>query len=114
MGGGSLPQSCFGDFAQNEEDPVRKSLPVFAADAIIEAMPVFGKKLKGFDREDAKMTAVESRSSSPVRIERDESGQSCIRGLFPSGEGAGYAGGIVSAAVDGIKTAEKTIKVIFS
>lgn len=114
MGGGSLPQSCFGDFARNEEDPVRKSLPVFAADAIIEAMPVFGKKLKGFDREDAKMTAVESRSSSPVRIERDESGQSCIRGLFPSGEGAGYAGGIVSAAVDGIKTAEKTIKVIFS
>ena len=71
---------------------MRKSLPVFAADAIIEAMPVLGKKLKGFDREDAKMTAVESRSSSPVRIERDESGQSCIRGLFPSGEGAGYAG----------------------
>ncbi len=113
MGGGGLPQSCFGEFAGNKEDPVRKSIPGFAADAIIEAMPVLGKKLRGFDSEDAKMTAVESRSSSPVRIERDESGQSCIMGLYPSGEGAGYAGGIVSAAVDGIKAAEKTIKVIY-
>lgn len=114
MGRGGLAESRFGEFRDNDEDTVRKSLPLFAAEAIIEAVPVMGRKLKGFDDLCAKMTAVESRSSSPVRIKRDENGQSCINGLFPAGEGAGYAGGIVSAAVDGIKTAEKVIKVIFS
>ena len=72
-------------------------------------MPHFGKKLTGFDRADAKMTAVESRSSSPVRILRDNNMQSNIRGLIPAGEGPGYAGGIMSAAVDGIKAAERVI-----
>ncbi len=67
---------------------------------------MFGRQLAGFDRYDAVMTGVESRSSSPVRLLRDESGQSAIAGLYPCGEGAGYAGGIMSAAVDGIRCAE--------
>ena len=81
-------------------DPVRNSLPDFAVDSIVEAMPHLGRKLCGFDAPEAVMKAVETRSSSPVRILRDESGQSSIGGLFPAGEGPGYAGGIVSAAVD--------------
>ena len=68
---------------------------------------MLGKKLRGFDDPDAVLTAVETRSSSPVRITRDASGQSTIRGLYPCGEGAGYAGGIMSAAADGIRIAEK-------
>jgi uncharacterized FAD-dependent dehydrogenase len=84
------------------------SLPPYAIDAIREALPAFGKQLRGFDREDAVLTSVESRTSSPVRITRDpESLQSLnVRGLYPCGEGAGYAGGILSAGVDGIKVAE--------
>jgi uncharacterized FAD-dependent dehydrogenase len=84
------------------------SLPAYAIDAIREALPVFGRQLSGFDRDDAVLTGVESRTSSPVRITRDaESLQSLnVRGLYPCGEGAGYAGGILSAGVDGIKVAE--------
>ena len=74
-----------------------------------EALPVFGRKIKGFDLPDALLTGVESRTSSPVRIHRDENGQSAIAGLYPAGEGAGFAGGIMSAAVDGIKTAMRII-----
>lgn len=88
---------------------VRNSLPDFAVSAIEEAMPKLAKKLKGFDSPDAVLTAVESRSSSPVRIPRDENHESNIKGLYPAGEGAGYAGGIMSAAVDGIRTAESII-----
>ncbi len=71
-------------------------------------LPAFGKQIRGFDRADAVLTGIESRTSSPVRITRDpESLQSLnVRGLFPGGEGAGYAGGILSAGVDGIKLAE--------
>lgn len=66
------------------------------------------KKMEGFDRDDAVLTAIESRSSSPVRILRDETCQALgIKGIYPAGEGAGYAGGIVSAATDGIKVAIK-------
>ena len=83
-------------------------------EAIIEAMPYLGKKLKGFDREDAIMTAVETRSSSPVRVIRGENLQSSVKGIFPAGEGPGYAGGIMSAAVDGIKVAEQVLAVIIS
>jgi hypothetical protein len=85
-----------------------QALPDYAIDAILEALPAFGKQLRGFDRDDAVLTAVESRTSSPVRITRDaESLQSLnVRGLYPCGEGAGYAGGILSAGVDGIKIAE--------
>ncbi len=83
-------------------------LPAFAVDSLKEALPLMDKKLKGFASPGAVMTAPETRSSSPVRIIRDkESLQSEIAGLYPCGEGAGYAGGITSAAVDGIKIAEK-------
>jgi hypothetical protein len=81
-------------------------LPDFAVKALREAIPQLGKKLKGFDSEDAVLTGVETRSSSPIRIPRDATFQSNIKGIFPAGEGAGYAGGIVSAAVDGIRAAE--------
>ncbi len=113
-GGGRLPQTNYRAFQEDREDPVRKSLPEFASEAIIEAMPHLGRRLQGFDGDDVKMTGVETRSSSPVRILRHEDGQTDIRGLYPAGEGPGYAGGIVSAAVDGIRTAEKIMAVIFS
>ena len=82
-------------------------LPEYISNSIKEAMPVFGKKIKGFDREDAILLGVEARTSSPVIIERDENYTSSIEGLYPCGEGAGYAGGITTAAIDGIKVAEK-------
>jgi len=86
---------------------LRHVLPGFAVDAMREAMPVFGQKIKGFDMPDAVLTGVETRTSSPLRIERDHDLQSpTVRGLYPGGEGAGYAGGILSAAVDGIKLGE--------
>ena len=81
-------------------------LPEKITGAIAEALPQLDGKLKGFAGADAVMTAPETRSSSPVRIIRDESRQSRVRGLYPTGEGAGYAGGIMSAAIDGIMTAE--------
>ena len=84
------------------------SLPAYAIEAIREALPAFGRQIRGFDRDDAVLTGVETRTSSPVRITRDhETLQSLnVRGLYPAGEGAGYAGGILSAGVDGIKVAE--------
>lgn len=82
-------------------------LPDFAIEAIREAIVAFGRKIRGYDMDDALLTGVETRTSSPVRITRDRSFQSVnTRGLFPGGEGAGYAGGILSAGVDGIKLAE--------
>ncbi len=82
-------------------------LPEFAVAAIREALPMFDRQIKGFAMRDAVMTGVETRTSSPIRIRRDESFQSMnTRGLFPAGEGAGYAGGILSAGVDGIRVAE--------
>jgi uncharacterized FAD-dependent dehydrogenase len=94
------PGVLFGDLSP--------ALPAYAIEAIREALPAFGKQIRGFDRDDAVLTGVESRTSSPVRISRDpDSLQSLnVRGLYPCGEGAGYAGGILSAAVDGIKVAE--------
>ena len=88
-------------------------LPPFVAETIQLALPVLGKKLAGYDDPDAVMTAVESRSSSPVRIPRDATGQSTILGLYPCGEGAGYAGGILSAAADGMRCAEHIYHSIF-
>lgn len=84
-------------------------LPGVITDALKEALPRLEQNLKGFAAQDAVLTAPETRSSSPVRILRDESRQSAIRGLYPTGEGAGYAGGIMSAALDGIQTAEAII-----
>ncbi|MDY3986135.1 NAD(P)/FAD-dependent oxidoreductase [Dysosmobacter sp.] len=81
-------------------------LPPFVAETLEQALPILGRKLKGYDQPDAVLTAVESRSSSPVRIPRDETYQSSLRGLYPCGEGAGYAGGILSAAADGMRCAE--------
>jgi uncharacterized FAD-dependent dehydrogenase len=82
-------------------------LPDYAIAAIREAIPIFGRQLPGFDDPDAVLTGVETRTSSPVRITRGQDYQSLNTcGLFPAGEGAGYAGGILSAAVDGIKVAE--------
>jgi uncharacterized FAD-dependent dehydrogenase len=83
-------------------------LPPEATVAIREALPAFGRQIRGFDRDDAVLTGIESRTSSPVRITRDnQTLQSLnVRGLYPGGEGAGYAGGILSAGVDGIKLAE--------
>ena len=82
-------------------------LPDFAVVAIREALTAFGRKIKGYDMTDAVLTGVETRTSSPIRIKRGEDLQSInTRGLFPAGEGAGYAGGILSAGVDGIKIAE--------
>ena len=82
-------------------------LPGFLTEAMEEALPLLERKLRGYAQPDALLTAVETRSSSPVRILRDESGQSALRGLYPCGEGAGYAGGILSAAADGMRCAEK-------
>ena len=84
------------------------SLPDYAITAIREALPAFGKQIRGFDRDDAVLTGVETRTSSPIRITRDAQSLQSLntRGLYPAGEGAGYAGGILSAGVDGIKVAE--------
>jgi uncharacterized FAD-dependent dehydrogenase len=80
--------------------------PEFVTNSLREAIPLIDRKIKGFALPDAVLTAVESRSSSPVRIVRGEDLQSSVKGLYPCGEGAGYAGGIMSAAVDGIRVAE--------
>jgi uncharacterized FAD-dependent dehydrogenase len=83
------------------------ALPDFAIEAIREALPAFEKQIKGFSRHDAILTGIETRTSSPLRITRGKDLQSLnTRGLFPAGEGAGYAGGILSAGVDGIRIAE--------
>ena len=88
------------------------ALPEYATDAIREALPAFGRQIRGFDRDDALLTGVETRTSSPVRITRDHDTLQSVntRGLYPAGEGAGYAGGILSAGVDGIKVAEAVAK----
>lgn len=107
-----VPSQAFGSVAPTYTRGVvpsdlREVLPDYVCDALAEALPYFGKKIRGFDAPDAVMTAVESRSTSPVRIVRNESMQSLsLRGLYPIGEGAGYAGGIISAAIDGLKCAE--------
>ncbi len=111
-GGDFTPPRCTMSEFLDEEDvsgnaaAVRGSLPDFAADAIREAVPDFARKIKGYDDPSAVITAVETRSSSPVRIIRNDDGQSVsVKGLYPAGEGAGYAGGITSAACDGIRAA---------
>ena len=133
MGGGdySAPAQLVGDFvagrastALGEVQPSYKPgirltdlaplLPPDAIAAMREALPVFGRQIRGFDRDDALLTGIETRTSSPLRITRDvDTLQSLgLRGLFPGGEGAGYAGGILSAGVDGIKVAEAVARSI--
>lgn len=127
LGGGNYdaPGQLVGDFIANRPSTefgtvlpsykpgvhlgdLNPSLPAYAIDAIREALPAFDKQIKGFAMQDAVLTGVETRTSSPIRIKRkDDDLQSLnTRGLYPAGEGAGYAGGIMSAAIDGIKVAE--------
>ena len=106
------PSTDFGSVQPSYTPGVRlgdlgSSLPDYAIEAIREALPAFDRQIKGFAMADALLTGVETRTSSPIRIKRGEDCQSLnTRGLYPAGEGAGYAGGILSAAVDGIKLAE--------
>ena len=107
------PSTAFGAVLPSYKPGVKlgdlaPTLPAYAIDAIREALPAFGRQIRGFDRDDAVLTGVETRTSSPVRITRDDvTLQSLnVRGLYPAGEGAGYAGGILSAGVDGIRVAE--------
>jgi uncharacterized FAD-dependent dehydrogenase len=90
-------------------------LPHYAIEAMREALPVFGRKIQGFDMHDAVMTGVETRTSSPLKISRGEDYQSLnTPGLYPAGEGASYAGGILSAGVDGIKVGEALARSLMS
>ena len=98
-----IEPQCKGDFTWADLSGI---LPEVCNEAFVEGMEVFGKQIRGFDRPDAILSGVESRTSSPVRICRDENLQSVIKGLYPCGEGAGYAGGITSAAMDGLRVAE--------
>ena len=124
---GKIPVQLFGDFKKNrissefgEVVPetkgefafanVRQVLPDDVASSIEEGIAAFEKKIKGYSRDDTLLLGIESRTSSPVKILRDDSMQSNIRGMYPCGEGAGYAGGITSAAMDGIKVAMQIIK----
>ena len=84
-------------------------LPEFLCQSLAEALPVLDGKVRGYACPDAVLTAVETRSSCPVRILRDEAGLSPVRGLWPCGEGAGYAGGLMSAAADGLRAAERVL-----
>lgn len=127
-GGGSVaPASTLGAFLHKEKpngfgeitpsytpgvapSDLWRVLPPFVAAGIAEGMKAFGRQLRGFDREDAVLTGVETRTSAPLRILRGENMESASHaGLYPVGEGAGYAGGIVSAAIDGLKAAEAVI-----
>lgn len=91
------------------------ALPDYAITALREALPAFDRQIPGFAKHDAVLTAVETRTSSPLRITRDSDGQSLtVRGLYPAGEGAGYAGGILSAAIDGIRVAEAVTRAILT
>lgn len=107
-GGYDPVTSRWGDFKEGG-DKLEKCLPDFVKNAYLEAMPFLGRKLKGFEDDNMVMKGIETRSSSPVRILRGKDGMSSVAGFFPCGEGAGYAGGITSAAVDGIRQAEKLI-----
>ena len=107
-----VPSTYLGDVVPSYKPGVTPTdlstcLPDYAITAIREALPAFGRQIKGFDMDDAVLTGVETRTSSPIRILRDKALQSVnTKGLYPAGEGAGYAGGILSAGVDGIKIAE--------
>ena len=127
-GGGKIPVQLYGDFRENRISTgfgavtpqfegqfafgnLREVLPEVLSAAMLEGMEHFGHVIHGFDREDAVFAGVESRTSSPLRIPRDHATMesSTIAGIYPCGEGAGYAGGITSAAMDGMKTAEAII-----
>ncbi len=112
------PSTAFGEVLPSYKPGVKltnlhDALPRYAIDAMQEALPVFGRKIRGYDMPDAVLTGVETRTSAPLRITRGADFQSLnVRGLYPAGEGAGYAGGILSAGVDGIKVAEAVAQAI--
>ena len=125
--GGKIPQQLFGDYCANKAsnsygvyESMHKGEVSFAnlrgllskelEESFMEGMHVFSKAIPGFDRNDAILSAIESRTSSPVRITRDELFEANVSGIYPCGEGAGYAGGIMSAAMDGLKVAEAIMK----
>lgn len=127
LGGGRIPVELYGDFkagrrpseAFGQVKPqfkgefafadLRKLWPDQLSQALIEGVEAFEGMIRGFSREDAILAGIESRTSSPVRLPRDEGGESTVKGLYPCGEGAGYAGGITSAAMDGLRIAEQII-----
>jgi hypothetical protein len=126
-GQGKVPVQLFQDFKANrpstslgEVKPaikgayalsnVRGIFPKVIGDSLEEGIEAFGRKIPGYNRGDAVLSGVESRTSSPVRIVRDQELTANIQGIYPCGEGAGYAGGITSAAMDGIKIAETISK----
>ena len=128
-GNGKPVSQIFADFVNNEPTKevgsvnpsilpnaeygnINEILPSYVCESLKEGIKRFDTKIKGFSSEDAVLTAPETRSSSPVRILRNDEGHSSAYGIFPCGEGAGYAGGITSSAVDGLKTAEKVIEFI--
>ena len=121
--GGAVPVQLYGDFKAGRISKglgdiapemkgawffanLREVLPEALAGPLMEGIDAFGQMIRGFDRADALLAGIESRTSSPVRIWREADMESRVRGLYPCGEGAGYAGGITSAAMDGIRTAE--------
>ena len=131
IGGGNYhaPIQLVGDFVKGRESRalgdiapsyrpgvtlcnLQACLPPFVMTALQQALPRFGNMIEGFDRYDAVLTGVEARSSSPVRLLRDERCESAVRGIYPCGEGAGYAGGITSAAVDGIRCATALLETL--
>ncbi len=124
---GRIPQQLFGDYCENKISEkygayesetrgesafanLRGLLSEEVEQTFMEGMHIFAKAIPGFDRKDAILSAIESRTSSPVRISRDEEFSSNVDGIYPCGEGAGYAGGITSAAMDGLKVAEAIMK----
>ena len=126
-GEGHIPVQLLADFSQNtvsrclgDVEPdlcggwqfgnLRRVLPEAVSRGLLASIPSFERKISGYGRPDAVLSGVESRTSSPVRILRDEHFESSLAGLFPCGEGAGYAGGITSAAVDGMKVAEEILR----
>lgn len=126
-GDGRIPVQLYGDFKEKrmsrslgeiepqtmglyEPAPLHEILPEYITASLIEGIEAFGRMIKGFERKDSILAGIESRTSSPVRILRDERLESKVKGMFPCGEGAGYAGGITSAAMDGIKTAEEIVR----
>ena len=115
------PSTALGEVEPSYKPGIRlgdlaPALPDYAIAAIREALPAFGRQIRGFDRADALLTGIETRTSSPVRITRDPNTLQSLntRGLYPAGEGAGYAGGILSAGVDGIKVAEAVAKAMLA
>ena len=130
LGGGNYQAPCqlLGDFMHDQDSQafgavvgtyqpqahfaqLKDCLPDYVVEALKDAFPAFGRKIKGFNRPDAVLTGVETRTSSPIRILRNNQCQAVnLLGLYPCGEGAGYAGGIISAAVDGLRVAEEIIK----